>query len=1653
MANYYDEAKGWIIDGQSLEEFENANKPITDEELQSLGIIEAPSKEQEETDNNLLNQIDQFVDYETRPTGAEYEKLGLLDTAIDAAKAVGTEASHLFLPKQLESQYVERTHFAENLKYMYRYGAGTLGIGKVGWALKGVQGASKLSKVSRGIGKVLNPDIVQTNNKFLKHLSAGLDNLGAGFVASWILRRPEDMEGQIADIFGETDNPIIKALQTNSTDTENEERLKGAVQDTLAGIVAAPVLSGVLEPLFKGLGKAFSKVKGKAPEEVIKEVDVLSTEMDNTLEGVGLIQRVKDAVLKAQEDNVDDIERYLIDSEWVNGNNKNKVLDIYEILNKGDEPIPLSDGSFSTQVQTWKDASKVSAKELARQTNGDGVSLMDATVKDTWIERGWLAEGEELITKADPKNNTGEAKVKVNTKATNRIVKQYADKWQLDNNIKVEWVDGKVNGADGNTLATSYLGKNKRGDIHPNITIQISKQAENPYAVLRSELEHARDIAKREVPNQKEKHFSRYEGINESEMSLGYVKKKADTRANQYTYTDEVMEVNGENYDVIRVKDKDGDTLSHIRYTIVGDDIFVNMFQNYGKQKGAGRLAVKQLMDKFPDKKLYWEAINEDSEKSYKRFIVEYPQLAKRIDYQDRTNKDREALLKEIFDFKKETPYNESTKGVTNGIENNSSEISQGSRSTLSDESTQLDVRNNRTDRTENTSELSEYGNREGQPNSSSSYTGKQVTGNTSNTNRPISERIKETNGDLNQVDGLLDETISKDVELSGTTWKDLAEDAEAFYRKVKALCGDNLLAFKKAFANNDIDLVNLMTRKVLAAERMVSDLAEEANTLIKQGKDVTDIMETIHYLSEYTSQIGSAYGRGLNEQKFARKARDFFSLTTLEKQGLNSLVDLLYTDLTSLNFTQTTKQLKEEMYNKIQKYMGGKLWENLTKEPAFGKAFDKYLTKLIADKNITPEAIEKALKSLVTDTQKEELQKLIQYATDTEALMNAMRTKQAITSIYVTNLLSSPVTQFKNIISGVTNSVYFPFKKIVAGLMDSTWGGSGKDLLQEGLKTYQYMFSHKYVLQDAWKLAKQAWKNGEGTLVSLGKDSYENNAMEAVFHFKPIDSKEPMDVLKNSFTIMCRLMGASDEFITQMNYRAITRAKAFMAAERGADALGLTGDKRAKYLQEVSDDLFEKGFDVNGKAMDVDAYAEARDIVLQTPLDGKYYDYSTGKKIQAKEQTVAMGVSQALQKAVAEVPLLKIFFPFVRTGTNILQQNLEHNLLYGVCSPSQRKLLTSNTKEGAIARSQLATGFMSFSIGLSLAMQGQITGALPSDLKTRDALLKTGWRPYSIRIGDKWVSYQGYEPLQSILGFAADSFAMTQAYDSSADTTDNLAQFAMLGTKNFINNFVDRAAFRNSISQISQIFELVESDDPKKWGKALAKQSKGLLLPWTSMGNFVGTLNDSAQTKPQGFYENLVNKYFVVKGLGDYRRNIWGERQDMYNLIISSGSEIDETPENLELQRLAELGWSPSELATKDSTFKYDYREFKGTEYKRSLHDLFLETQSNITLEGKTLREAVRELIESDDYQYMLDGIEVEDLGTSNTKINHIKAIFKRYRDAAKEEVIREYGDDFINKNGRTAAEEQQLIREAQEERLLDAEIENEIENLRSFS
>ena len=1688
MPNYYDENRGWVIDGMSLEDYEAQSRPLSPEELESLGLIEASTEGQAQEEANIKDQpaaerYEGIGGYMTRPDNMPYEKLGIKETWQDVANAIGVEASHIFHRRENESTYFARTRLADSLKTLYRFiapevaatlslaaagglagsivpAAGT-GAGAAGGAVVGA--ARSLRKVSQ------IPKLISELRKIQNSVAGGAV---AGGISDAVVMRPEEDDGLLADLLPDTNLPVLNWFQSNENDSNLTKRLKAGVE----GVMTGAAVGGAMSLIFNAIGKKFNKAtQTSSKEQAQAQIEVAAAELDNTLTGAKLIEKVKKTMQQALEDNSDDVERYLLDSPWVDNEIKNDVLNIYEALNRGDEVIPLPDGTFSLQVRNWRDASKVDIQELQRQFTDpetgltDGIPLMEDAVRDTWKERGLLSEGEELITTINPKDNTRSSRIKVNTKASNRIVKYYTDRWQIDNKVNVEWVEGTIKGADGNTSVTRYKGTKKNGDIHPDITIKINKNTRNPYAVLRSELEHARDIAKREVPDQSQRHFSRYDGINESEMSLRYVKKKADSRASSAKTADNISKIE-DRYDfevksgkdlesvsnpdfdnIIIIKNKSGEVLGNMRTSNIGNDIiYVDMMNNYQTESGVGRAMIAKLAKDNPDKKIAWTAVSEGSVKSYNKFVDEYPDLVQQIEFKNEVN-----TIDEVH-----SSFYNTEKGVINEPEIYSSQQSGGSSQSLYGESQTSNRENVRISTIQNRSYQSQNRNRERESGSFFNGNGKQTVSNTLDNNqqrpvhqqsgigettqRPIPEQLISTGGDLNKVNQIIDNIIARDPELSGTTFRDLADDADEFYEYHKDILGDNIAAVKQAFADGDYETLERINRKALAAERVAGELKNSIIKSAAQEEDVTDLVEAVNYLAQYTGRISSAFGRGLNEQKVINKVRSFFDITTLENQGLESLRDILYTDLTSLNFTRNIRELKEEIYTKAQNYFGGAFFNQLINDPEYFKAFDKYLTQLITP-DVTPEMIDKALRRLVSDTYLSDAVRTAQLTTSSKSYLKAVKRGAGY---FINNLVSAPSTHLLGIISGLSNAVYYPFKKIVAGLL-----GGGADLKQEGIRQYQYLFGSYSTAREAFKMGKQVLATGEGTMINLSKKARGADTTDD-YRMLPLSEafESPNNFMDILFTMPCRLLGAADETISQLIYRSNIKAKAYNTAERGAEALGLQGDNKVWFIKDRFNMEFERAFNSEGRPMDLSAYAEAREGLMQAPLSGKMYDYNTESMVQIKPQSVTMNIGEGLQQLIQKRPELSFLFPFIRTPLNIMQMNLEHNFGYLIASPAQRKILISNTREGALLRAQAAMGALSFGVASSLCMSGLITGGAPLDRTTREALYKTGWRPYSIKIGNKYYSYQNKEPYYSILGFAADCFTMFQAFNPNMniETEERITNALTNGARAFYANFIDKTGFRSSINALDEIFDIVDSNDTKRWGKFLAGRLSGA-MPYSSAVRQISGLFTSTSTKPEGFTETLFNRY-LNQGLGDYRRNIWGERQDLYNLIITNVSEASSNPEDEEIQRLGSLGFVPSELSPKDPTFKYDYRDFNNKYYGKSLHDLFLETQSEITLEGKTLREAIRELVLSDEYQIMPDGIDVIDKGSTNTKINNIKAIFKRYRDAAKEKVLNNFGADFINKDGRTALEEQQLIREAQEERRLNTELEQTTNDIRSF-
>ena len=586
--------------GKTVEEWEEIVHPKqpSDEDLTELGVLRQDTSREEEGNTGKKLELAERQDY---------ENLGYWDTVKDELTAGAVELSKFVTPKKYELNYTPRTKAGEAFqtfsKYLYGFG-GLMAGGSIAGMAKGALLAKKatgLAKVAGGLETVLSGNkFFKTSKVGLKAFGVGALNVGTqGILQGGILDATihEENEGRMADLFGDTENAFVSWLQTDPNDLTAEAKLKNVIDGALFGIGLNGVVSGVegvLGRLFKNvkLAKAAKDAGKEIPDSTAKEVAQDTTELAKTAKTSDLVDTVKKIRDECQTSG-EDASQKLIDV--LSPENIEDGQAILKMLDEGEEIFVHGDGTFDISVSKYEDAYKVSEEEYKKQLeardkatsvidgkvrHGDtAIEHQNQAVKDTWTNRGWIGENEELT-----KTNAA------------KIVARYKEKFKIDNNIKVEFVDGlKSNGktVEGNTTQTTFLGKNKKStkaaqtridkkkleiqklkdkitmleggnaevsdpldilkeklriasnelkdltDIPQpekigNITIQIDSNAEHPYATLRAELEHARDLAKGEVPQEEGKHFARYTGANEAEVAPSYTYKKSKGRAKAF---------------------------------------------------------------------------------------------------------------------------------------------------------------------------------------------------------------------------------------------------------------------------------------------------------------------------------------------------------------------------------------------------------------------------------------------------------------------------------------------------------------------------------------------------------------------------------------------------------------------------------------------------------------------------------------------------------------------------------------------------------------------------------------------------------------------------------------------------------------------------------------------------------------------------------------------------------------------------------------------------------------------------------------------------------------------------------------------------------------------------------------------------------------
>lgn len=294
------------------------------------------------------------------------------------------------------------------------------------------------------------------------------------------------------------------------------------------------------------------------------------------------------------------------------------------------------------------------------------------------------------------------------------------------------------------------------------------------------------------------------------------------------------------------------------------------------------------------------------------------------------------------------------------------------------------------------------------------------------------------------------------------------------------------------------------------------------------------------------------------------------------------------------------------------------------------------------------------------------------------------------------------------------------------------------------------------------------------------------------------------------------RMLAAADDFFKTVAGTAEMRALAYRQARRE----GLKGKKAIEKMHELIANPSKELLD------EVDL--RKLEVTFQEPL-GK-----AGKAI-----------SQLRTKA----PGARFIIPFIKTPTNIFKQAVK-------ASPAGfanvlRKAATKGEYKG-LADTQLTRDLAQATLGSALALpimmgalEGKITGSVPSNPTERRRFFDIEKKqPFSVKIGDQWVSYGRIEPFAMIIGSVVD---MTQI-DDDKQLADKAAEVSFLIGK----NLEDKTFF----SGISDFLNALS--DPERYGEKWAGRVASGFVPFSGAARFTAQAIDPVIRDPQNVVQNV---------------------------------------------------------------------------------------------------------------------------------------------------------------------------------------------------
>lgn len=361
----------------------------------------------------------------------------------------------------------------------------------------------------------------------------------------------------------------------------------------------------------------------------------------------------------------------------------------------------------------------------------------------------------------------------------------------------------------------------------------------------------------------------------------------------------------------------------------------------------------------------------------------------------------------------------------------------------------------------------------------------------------------------------------------------------------------------------------------------------------------------------------------------------------------------------------------------------------------------------------------------------------------------------------------------------------------------------------------------------------------------------------------------------------------------------------------------------------EMGSLTYRAGQGVTVKNMEKEAKQKALYRLFRSDIKGK----EQGLVLDAIDEVTGSILKLTQSQNPIARTVARFTFPFIKTPMNIFKQGIEYSPL------GFSTIYKAKNKQEQLAKAIMGTGTM---LGIATLLGDErLTGAAPTNKEDYDRWKAAGIQPYSVKIGDKWYSYQKLHPAMAY-NFALVT-SLDQALNNGKITDDTFMKV--------LRAFGNQAAFLADQSYMKSIGELNQglSGNPEKLASFVSNYPEQL-VPFRAMLGWITRATDDVerQIDPNATQmEKIMQEFFTqipwkADELQERLNPKTGEAIKRQNKIFNAFSPVrvtTETPEAAQMSREIQSRRKYQDLADEDKKI--------GVERKRKALQLYQELKN----------------------------------------------------------------------------------------------------------